>query len=168
MKSITLRKIRLSDSRIIASICRTSWIQRYSTFFPKREMTCETESYVERWFKRKLISKKYFGYIAILNTEPIGVCLLCREKIGYLLLDVLFVSDEHQKKGAGSILFKAAQSYSKRHHMILELHCAKDNYISRKWYESLGGELVLRGKGLIWTRCRFPCVKYRYFNVNTN
>ena len=59
-----------------------------------------------------------------------------------LILYDLFVDDSHRSKGLGRSLMNAARDFARENgYKRLELSTAKDNYIGRSLYESLGYEI---------------------------
>ena len=145
-----IRPINYDDVADVASIHAASWRSAYRGILRDEFLDGDLVANRTEVWERRLssLSTKHFGYLAVDAGQSIGFVFAFGEqddKWG-TLIDNLHVLPSHKGRGLGKRLLASlcVHASTALPDVALYLWVFEQNTVARKFYESMGGELVER------------------------
>lgn len=145
MNELIIRKARIEDIEAISTIKVRGWQTAYrniieNEYLDNMNIECTIEKIKNNFEQRKFI-------IAELNNEVVGFCVYnyCdneeKENNVDCELEGLYVKPEMKRNGIGKQLIQyVINEFKNARKRKMILWCLKENYLSRAFYEAMGGK----------------------------
>ncbi|MBN9288032.1 MAG: hypothetical protein BGO43_00800 [Gammaproteobacteria bacterium 39-13] len=174
---IIIRKSSLIDLHDIAKIHLACWKENYKELIEQNFLdSLKLENLLKK--RKKIIQKDpNIQLVAVHDNKVIGFCdagpfysrqnqHMSREKKAKFVetgeLYAIYVCPRYQNQGAGrALFFQAKIELIQRNLLPFIVWTLNDNYISRRFYESLGGILIEKMYGE-WGGQKYLLVAYRF------
>lgn len=141
-KGINIRQAQFDDIKAIAEIKVRGWQTAYSEIVDKEYLNKMTVFDHTRQIKESYALENMF--VAEKDNEILGFCRVCSYDEAFNNVDCeireIYVKPDMKRMGIGSKLFSYITDFFKQKNKLkMYLCCFKENYASRKFYESMGG-----------------------------
>lgn len=174
---LTIRSAYIEDASSIANIHLACWKTNYQNIIS--QVFLDSLKWQDRLENRQRIIREdpCIQLVALYEDRIVGFCdagKLYFRKNQILSIEqqqkrdepgeiyAIYISPEHQKKGIGKALFLETKEQLAQKNLIpFVVWTLKDNYVSRQFYEALGGKLVDVAEGT-WGGQKCRLVAYRF------
>lgn len=155
--SVRIRRAGITDARAVAEIYVETWREAYPGMLPDRVLLGMSSEHQRRAWRHSICDP---AQSVLLAEEPggsvvgFGSCGATRRPALPFSGEIytLYVSPDHQRQGAGSMLMAALlRDLSRRGHKSAMVWALADNP-SRFFYEAMGGALVAESTDSLWGR----------------